>query len=927
LNKLNATKMQTIKGCVILCSTKSLVDKGGFMKKIISMILALFLFAGGINVSAVEQDIVDIAAGDPQFSILVEALTEAGLVEALQGPGPFTVFAPTDTAFAALLVELGVSKEYLLNHPQLSEILLYHVVAGTVLSTDLVDGSTPATLNGETITVDLDGGVFINDAEVTTADILATNGVIHVIDKVLIPSDFVLYPTVVDIAVNNDGFSVLVAALQEAELVEALQGPGPFTVFAPTDAAFTALLADLGVSAEYLLGHPQLSEILLYHVVAGKVMSTDLVDGSTPATLNGETITVDLDGGVFINDASVVLADLEAGNGVVHVIDKVLIPSDFVLYPTVVDVALSNPDFSILVAALQKADLVDALLAEGPFTVFAPTNAAFADLLDALDLTAEELLAQPDLAKVLLFHVISGEIFSTTLLDEMTVMTLNGESVTFTEGSWFVEDAQIIAADIEAGNGIVHVIDKVIIPSNFELVLPTVVDIALSNPDFSILVAALQKAGLVEALQGEGPFTVFAPTNAAFAALLAAIDLTAEELLAQPDLAKVLLFHVISGKVMSTALVDDMTATTLNGESVTFTEGSWFVEDAEIIAVDIEALNGVVHVIDKVLIPANFELVPPTVVDIALGNPDFSILVAALQKAGLVEALQGEGPFTVFAPTNAAFEALLAAIDLTAEELLAQPDLAKVLLFHVISGKVMSTDLVADMTATTLNGESVTFTEGSWFVEDAEIIAVDIVALNGVVHVIDKVIIPTNFELVPPTVVDIALGNPDFSILVAALQKAGLVEALQGEGPFTVFAPTNAAFADLLAALDITAEELLAQPDLAKVLLFHVISGKVMSTDLVADMTATTLNGQSVTFTEGSWFVEDAEIIAVDFVALNGVVHVIDKVIIPTNFTFVPPEELPDTSDNNALGLAYIALMAGFGLLVLSSKKRSSKKS
>jgi transforming growth factor-beta-induced protein len=391
---------------------------------------------------------------------------------ALQGPGPFTVFAPTDTAFAALLVELGVSKEYLLNHPQLSEILLYHVVAGTVLSTDLVDGSTPATLNGETITVDLDGGVFINDAEVTTADILATNGVIHVIDKVLIPSDFVLYPTVVDIAVNNDGFSVLVAALQEAELVEALQGPGPFTVFAPTDAAFTALLADLGVSAEYLLGHPQLSEILLYHVVAGKVMSTDLVDGSTPATLNGETITVDLDGGVFINDASVVLADLEAGNGVVHVIDKVLIPSDFVLYPTVVDVALSSPDFSILVAALQKAELVDALLGDGPFTVFAPTNAAFADLLEALGITAEQLLAQPDLAKVLLFHVISGKVMSTDLVDDMTATTLNGEMVTFTEGSWFVQDAEIIAVDIEAGNGVVHVIDKVIIPTNFNYVAP-----------------------------------------------------------------------------------------------------------------------------------------------------------------------------------------------------------------------------------------------------------------------------------------------------------------------------------------------------------------------------------------------------------------------------------------------------------------------
>ncbi len=441
------------------------------MKKIISMILALILFASSNVFAAGHQNIVEIASGNEDFSILVAALQEAELVETLQGTGPFTVFAPTDAAFAALLAELGVSASYLLGHPQLSEILTYHVVAGKVMSTDLVDGMTPATVNGETITIDLDGGVMVNDANVTTADVNASNGVIHIIDKVLIPSDFELYPTVVDIAVNNAGFSTLVAALTKAGLVSTLQGDGPFTVFAPTDAAFAALLADLGVSAEYLLNHPQLAEILTYHVVAGKVMSTDLVDGMTPATVNGETITVDLDGGVMINNAKVTLANLEAGNGVVHVIDKVLVPSDFNLYPTVVDIALNNPNFSILVAALQKADLVDALLGDGPFTVFAPTNAAFEDLLEALGITAEELLAQPDLAKVLLFHVVSGKVMSTDLTDGLMAPTLNGESVTFDlDGGVKVNGATVTAADLEAGNGVIHVIDKVIIPANFTYV-------------------------------------------------------------------------------------------------------------------------------------------------------------------------------------------------------------------------------------------------------------------------------------------------------------------------------------------------------------------------------------------------------------------------------------------------------------------------
>jgi len=137
--------------------------------------------------------------------------------------------------------------------------------------------------------------------------------------------------TVVDIAVGSEDFSILVAALQRVELVGSLQGEGPFTVFAPTNAAFEKLLGELGIEAGDLLAHPQLSEVLLYHVVSGKVMSTDLSDGMMAPTLKGDSITVDLDGGVKINSSNVVTADIEASNGVIHVIDTVLVPSDFVL--------------------------------------------------------------------------------------------------------------------------------------------------------------------------------------------------------------------------------------------------------------------------------------------------------------------------------------------------------------------------------------------------------------------------------------------------------------------------------------------------------------------------------------------------------------------------------------------------------------------
>ena len=305
-------------------------------KVFLSILMGLVLLVS-VPVYAQEQSIVDIAAGSEDFSILVAALQQANLVEALQGEGPFTVFAPTNEAFAKLLGELQITADDLLNHPQLADVLLYHVVSGKILSTDLQDGAMPETLGGQTVKVDLKDGAKINESKVVTADIEATNGVIHVIDTVLVPETFSLTPaaeipaTVVDIALSSPDFSILVAAVQQAGLVEALQGEGPFTVFAPTNAAFEKLLGELSISAEDLLNNPQLADVLLYHVVAGKVLSTDLQNGMEAETLGGLKITVNLTDGVKINNSSVIAADIEAGNGVVHVIDTVLVPETFKL--------------------------------------------------------------------------------------------------------------------------------------------------------------------------------------------------------------------------------------------------------------------------------------------------------------------------------------------------------------------------------------------------------------------------------------------------------------------------------------------------------------------------------------------------------------------------------------------------------------------
>jgi transforming growth factor-beta-induced protein len=291
---------------------------------------------------------------------------------------------------------------------------------------------------------------------------------------------------------------------------------------------------------------------------------------------------------------------------------------------TVVEVAVASGEFPTLVAALEAAGLVDTLNGPGPFTVFAPTEEAFAAALDALGMTAEELLADTEtLTSVLTYHVLPGEVYAETVvtLDGEEVETVNGADVLISvDGDTvMVNTATVIATDIEASNGVIHVIDEVLLPPADETAEDemsedaaaesgTVVDVAVESGDFPTLVAAIEAAGLVEALSGPGPFTVFAPTEEAFAELLATLGVTAEELLADTEtLTAVLTYHVVPLEATSELVVtlDGAEVETLNGAPVLISvDGdNVMVNDANVLAVDIEASNGVIHVIDAVLLP------------------------------------------------------------------------------------------------------------------------------------------------------------------------------------------------------------------------------------------------------------------------------------------------------------------------------------
>ena len=292
-------------------------------------------------------------------------------------------------------------------------------------------------------------------------------------------------PTIAELVIQAGDLTTLEAAVVEAGLAGALSGDGPFTVFAPTDAAFASLLAELGVTADQLLARDDLADILRLHVLANTaVMSGDLAAGQTVTTLNGQTLTVVAVGGGFgldtedegsEADARIVAADIEASNGVVHKIDGVLLPAMPMADPTITDLVVASNDLTTLEAAVIEAGLADALAGDGPFTVFAPTDAAFQALLDALGVTPEELLARDDLAAILQLHVLANTlVFSGDLAAGATVQTLNGESLTVVavDGGFGLDtddegdeaDARIVAADIEAANGVVHKIDAVLLP-------------------------------------------------------------------------------------------------------------------------------------------------------------------------------------------------------------------------------------------------------------------------------------------------------------------------------------------------------------------------------------------------------------------------------------------------------------------------------
>ena len=419
-------------------------------------------------------NLIETATAAGNFTTLMAALESSGLSQVLaDDTQSFTVFAPTDAAFAAFgdaeLMALQADTE------ALSDTLLYHVLPGSVNAETAIGlaGTTIAMQNNKAAELTLDGEtLMINNANVTTTDVAASNGIIHVIDAVLVPPAETIPVNLVQTATNAGDFTTLVSALQSSGLDQVLADDSQqYTVFAPTDAAFEALGQE-AIDA-LLADSAALQSTLLYHVLPGAVnaeTATSLA-GNTITMQDGSSADLSLDGEtLMINDANITATDITATNGIIHVIDAVLTPPNTDTTPATEDIAATlagKADYSTLLANLQSSGL-DAALADSAktYTIFAPTNAAF----EAASTEIQAALAADANA---LEAVLLGHVLPDSIVPAATALTLNNTEITMANGAIrtitvadstvMIDGATVVETDIEASNGVIHGIDSVLL--------------------------------------------------------------------------------------------------------------------------------------------------------------------------------------------------------------------------------------------------------------------------------------------------------------------------------------------------------------------------------------------------------------------------------------------------------------------------------
>jgi transforming growth factor-beta-induced protein len=443
-----------------------------------ALLSLLSLASQGGLANLVTENIVQLAQANPQLSTFVSAIMAAGLADTLTGKGPFTLFAPTNRALER--IESKALKALLANKADLNLVLEYHVLPSNLSMRSLMAMNVAKTLQGESVEVSdpASSTMEVNDATVLTADLLASNGIVHVIDDLLMPPPFRRLPNKVDIvhvAKRNAQLSTFVAAIAAGKLATKLEGTGSFTVFAPTNAAFARISTD---KLEKLLGNQALLDQLLeYHVLRSRFVMQGLREKATRmlSTIASDTVILRKSGGATkVNNAHVATEGMEASNGIAHVVDEVLVPPNFPIAlhsEDIVELIERQPDLSTLMQALVNGKLRARLSAGGPHTLFAPTNEAFAKMPAA---QLKQLLARPKrLDAILEYHILAGSLNMWDLQLVRSATTAQGGVVTIggSTNNALVNNARVLKGDIATRNGVVHFIDAVLMPPEEPLVV------------------------------------------------------------------------------------------------------------------------------------------------------------------------------------------------------------------------------------------------------------------------------------------------------------------------------------------------------------------------------------------------------------------------------------------------------------------------
>eukprot|EP00931_Biecheleriopsis_adriatica_P006335 TRINITY_DN10774_c0_g1_i2.p1 TRINITY_DN10774_c0_g1~~TRINITY_DN10774_c0_g1_i2.p1 ORF type:complete len:643 (+),score=148.45 TRINITY_DN10774_c0_g1_i2:45-1973(+) len=598
---------------------------------------------------------------------------------------------------------------------------------------------------------------------------------------------------------------------------------------------------------------------------------------------------------------------------------------------------------------IMKAKLNFALEGVGPYTIFAPTNKAW-DKLGPGVLTS---LIMPDnanfLGQVLQYHLAYGDTKSEMMIRDQEIQTVEGSKVQITNVNPFrVNGAKASSPDIVVSNGIGHILEEVLLPKGFKFppTSKTVGELTLTTDYLSIWAQGTQLSGLKDTLAGPGTYTAFVPNDAAFADLGLGI---AESLLMEANrkkLQQVLAFHVASGIKETSGMTAGQVFNSLEGGFLTVTQITPSVQMnvvAQFISPDVPAVNGIVHIIDQVMLPIDFQYPDKNLLELAQAESSLSILTDAIRAADFSQILSGREQYTIFAPTNAAFEAL--GMGMATSLLLPayKFKLRQVLKYHISQGAFTTENFPQFGAVKTLEKGSLEISSISPLVVNGVATAKmkNVPVRNGIVHVMDAVMLPPVFKFPDKTVMQLATHTGDLSTFKAAVNRAGLQEALSAEGPFTVFTPTDDAFLALgpenLEALLTPAKK----QDLIRLLRYHIIHGKSDSAKLTHGREIETLEGSAIVvtpWTELGWkgiayesfspeitLNNDCKVTTSNALVTNGIVHIVNKVLLPPGFEMPFNEEdtrWKATTSSSRRQRPAVALMAwllgGFGCACFS---------